>query len=95
VSDIEGMDFDGYPSCANGDVAIKLSPDKSYQLHADILNRHSAFFKKYLKDGGASLSSNAKRQGETVRWRFDLVERPQEGEEGCGTLAQVVSVSMV
>jgi hypothetical protein len=89
----EDMDFRNYPRCANGDVLIMLSSDKIFQLHAEMLRRHSKFFRDRLKDGGATLSSNAKRNGETVRWRFDMVERPGFGEDGAGMLERVVSLA--
>lgn len=86
------MDFKGYPRCNNGDVLIMLSPDKEFQLHAEMLRRHSKFFRDRLSDGGATLSSSAKRSGETVRWRFDMVQRPSDGEDGAGTIERVVSL---
>ena len=84
------MDFKGYPRCNNGDVLIMLSPDKAFQLHSEILRRHSKFFREHLKDGGATLSTTAKRNGEFVRWRFDMVERPGYGEDGAGVFSRVV-----
>ena len=89
------MDFTGFPICLNGDVLIKLAPDKSLQLHADMLKRHSKFFRDNISDdNGATLSSSAKKRGESVRWRFDLVERPDEGTAGAGVLNPVVGLSL-
>jgi hypothetical protein len=84
------MEFKGYPRCDNGNVLIMLSPDKAFQLHAEVLRRHSTFFREHLMDGGATLSTTAKRSGETVRWRFDMVQRPGIGEDGAGIFRRVV-----
>jgi hypothetical protein len=90
------MDFTGYPRCANGDVLIVLEPGKlELQLHSDILRRQSRFFRERLtKENATTLSSKAKRAGESVRWRFDLVECQFPSEDCPGKLQIVVSTQI-
>jgi hypothetical protein len=90
------MDFTGYPRCINGDVLIILKPgDWELKLHADVQRRQSKFFRHRLtQESAATLSSSAKRAGEFVRWRYDLVERPGPGEDGPGKLQMVVCFSV-
>lgn len=88
------MDFSGFPLCANGDVLIVLSNDNKLQLHAEILKRHSKFFKERIsQQNAATLSSGAQKQGETVRWRFDLLDKPDLDGEGAGRLIAIVSLT--
>jgi hypothetical protein len=87
------MDFTRFPMCANGDVLIVLSPDRKLQLHAEMLKRQSKFFRdKVVQENAATLRGRAKRSGETTRWRFDLVDRPQPGDGGPGKLQMVASI---
>ncbi|QDS69590.1 hypothetical protein FKW77_008416 [Venturia effusa] len=84
------MDFAGFPLCHNGDVLIVLSNDNRLQLHAEILKRHSKFFKgRITQQNAATLSSGAQKQGETVRWRFDLLDKPDLDGEGAGRLVAI------
>lgn len=88
------MDFSGFPLCTNGDVLIVLSNDNRLQLHAEILKRHSNFFKdRITQQNAATLSSGAQKQGETVRWRFDLLDKPDLDGEGAGRLIAIVSLT--
>jgi hypothetical protein len=88
------MDFSGFPLCANGDVLIVLSNDDKLQLHSDILRRHSKFFKERItQQNAATLSSTAiHKHKETVRWRFDLLDKPEADGEGAGHLIPIVSI---
>lgn len=88
------MDFTGFPMCANGDVLIVLSPGRKLRLHTEMLKRQSTFFRdKVVQDNAATLSGGATRSGETIRWRFDLVERPAPGGDGQGRLRMVVRIA--
>jgi hypothetical protein len=88
------MDFTGFPLCANGDVLIILSNDNKLQLHSEILKRHSKFFKERItQQNAATLSSTAlNKHKESVRWRFDLLDKPELDGEGAGHLVPIVSV---
>jgi hypothetical protein len=88
------MDFTGFPLCQNGDILIVLSPEHRLQLHSEILKRHSKFFKERItQQNAATLSSTAlHRNKETVRWRFDLLDKPELDGEGPGNLVQIVSL---
>jgi len=88
------MDFNGFPLCANGDVLIVLSNDDKLQLHSEILKRQSKFFKERItQQNAATLSSTAiHKHKETVRWRFDLLDKPEADGEGAGHLVPIVSL---
>jgi hypothetical protein len=90
------MDFTGYPYCANDDVLIVLEPGNwELKLHADVLRRHSKFFRDRLtEESAAMLSSIAKRASQYVRWRYDLVERPSPREDGPARLQMVVRLHL-
>ncbi|KAF2431326.1 hypothetical protein EJ08DRAFT_632188 [Tothia fuscella] len=80
--------------CANGDVLIVLAPDMHLKLHAAMLQRHSKFFREHLiQENATTLSSTLRARGETMRWRFDLVERPEIGDDGPGKLQMVADLS--
>lgn len=89
----EAMNHNRFPHYTDGDVLIILSKEYVYQLHSSELCRKSKFFCDRLTGQGAVLSEEAKRKGETIRWRFDMVERPRAGEVGVGRLERVVSLS--
>lgn len=87
------MDFTGFPLCTNGDVLIVLSNDNKLQLHSEILSRHSKFFKERITQQHATtLSTSALKNKETVRWRFDLLDKPDLDGEGAGCLVAIVSL---
>lgn len=87
------MDFTGFPLCTNGDTLIVLSPKHTLQLHSDILKRRSTFFKEHIsQENSATLSSSVRHSDkETVRWRFDLLDKPELDKECAGKLVLVVS----
>jgi hypothetical protein len=87
------MDFTGFPLCSNGDTLIALSPNHALQLHSEILKRHSKFFKEHIsQENAATLSSSVRHSNnETVRWRFDLLDKPELDKEGAGRLVLTVS----
>lgn len=90
------MDFSGFPECTNGDVLVVLADGNRFQLHAEILKRHSKYFKERItQQNAATLSSGAQKAGETVRWRFDLLDKPDLDGEGAGRLSAIVSMTRI
>ena len=77
-----------FPKFADGDVFIHLSAGRVYALHAGVLRRNSTRLAELLDDAnGANLSTRAKKEGITIRFRLDLVR----AETGPGTLVAKVS----
>ena len=63
-----------FPKFHDGDVMIVLSGGRVYQLHANILRHSSELFARLLpEEHGVTLSSKAKREGMTIRYRLDWV----------------------
>ena len=62
-----------FPKFADGDVLIILSSSRTYYLHAGVMRRNSTTFAKLLAEShGAVLSSKARKEGVTTRFRLDL-----------------------
>lgn len=62
-----------FPKFADGDVVIVISGTRVYHLHSGVLRRNSTTFAKMLDvDHAALLSSKAKKEGITTRFRLDL-----------------------
>ncbi|KAL9118902.1 MAG: hypothetical protein Q9187_004541 [Circinaria calcarea] len=63
-----------FPKFPDGDVMIVLSGGRVYRLHASILRHSSDLFACLLpEEHGATLSSKAKKDGATIRYRLDWV----------------------
>jgi hypothetical protein len=78
-----------FPHYEDGDVAVIIAPVKTYQLHSGVLRRYSHYFSEVLgEDQAANLSSKAKKDGVTTRYRLQLV-RFQAG--AIGTFHRLVS----
>lgn len=85
----EEMNLSGFPHCQGGDVLIVLAPDKTFTLHAVMLRRHSSYFARELTLENAT---HLKRGlGLTIRYRFDLIDRPGPSEKGPGRFNRTVS----
>lgn len=77
-----------FPKFADGDVLIYLSAGRVYALHAGVLRRNSTTLAELLDDAnGATLTTRAKKDGITTRFRLDLVR----ADVGPGTLVAKVS----
>lgn len=77
-----------FPKFADADVLIYLSAGRIYALHAGVLRRNSTRLAEVLDDAnGATLSTKAKKDGTTVRFRLDLVR----ADVGPGNLVARVS----
>lgn len=64
-----------FPHYHDGDVAIDVAPHKTYQLHSGVLRRYSHYFKDALDDDqAATLSTKARKDGVTTRYRLQLVK---------------------
>jgi hypothetical protein len=64
-----------FPNYDDGDVAIIVAPHKQYQLHSNTLRHYSHYFADVLaEEKGANLSSKARRDGVTTRYRLQLVK---------------------
>ncbi len=62
-----------FPKFVDGDVLINLSSSRTYYLHSGVLRRNSTILAKLLDDSHAAvLSSKAKKEGVTMRFRLDL-----------------------
>jgi len=62
-----------FPKFVDGDVLIILSSSRTYYLHSGVLRRNSTTFAKLLDESHAAvLSSKAKKEGVTTRFRLDL-----------------------
>lgn len=63
-----------FPKFHDGDVMIVLSGGRVYQLHASVLRHSSELFARLLlEEYGVILSSRAKKEGMTIRYRLDWV----------------------
>jgi hypothetical protein len=60
-----------FPICADGDVAILLSPMKAYKLHSQVLSRFSTYFAEQLSSDPAFISAKARREG-AASYHFEL-----------------------
>lgn len=81
-----------FPKFADADVLIYLSAGRIYALHAGVLRRNSTRLAEVLDDAnGATLSTKAKKEGTTVRFRLDLVR----ADVGPGNLVARVSCFML
>ncbi|KPI41421.1 uncharacterized protein AB675_8989 [Cyphellophora attinorum] len=60
-----------FPTCADGDVAVLLSPMKTYKLHSQVLSRFSTFFAEQLDRDPAFISAKARREG-AASYHFEL-----------------------
>lgn len=79
-----------FPLYSDGDVAIIVAPAKTYQLHSNVLRTQSHFFAEVLnEDQAATLSSKARKDGVTIRYRYQLV-KAQFG--AIGTFQRLVSL---
>lgn len=64
-----------FPNYDDGDVAIVVAPLKTYQLHSSVLRRYSHYFADVLgEEDAANLSTKAKKDGITTRYRLQLVK---------------------
>ena len=62
-----------FPKFVDGDVLIVLSSSRTYYLHSGVLRRNSTTFAKLLDESHAAvLSSKAKKEGVTTRFRIDM-----------------------
>jgi hypothetical protein len=78
-----------FPNYGDGDVAIVVTPQKTYQLHSGVLRRYSHYFADVLaEEAAANLSTKAKKDGITIRYRLQLV-KTQFG--AIGTFHRLVS----
>jgi hypothetical protein len=78
-----------FPQYEDGDVAIIVTPLKTYQLHSGILRRYSHYFAEILAEEQAvNLTNKAKKDGVTTRYRLQLV-KTQFGS--IGTFQRLVS----
>ncbi|ETN40425.1 uncharacterized protein HMPREF1541_04702 [Cyphellophora europaea CBS 101466] len=66
-----------FPSYSDGDVAIYLSPEMTYQLHSQVLKQHSTFFEEKLSVPGTKLTAKARKDG-AAAYCFELVSRSQD-----------------
>lgn len=71
-----------FPHYEDGDVAILVTPLKTYQLHSNVLRRYSPYFANVFdQQQAANLSAKARRDGVTTRYRLQLV-KTQSGAIG-------------
>jgi hypothetical protein len=78
-----------FPHYEDGDVAIIVTPLKTYQLHSSVLRRYSHYFAEILAEEQAvNLTNKARRDGVTTRYRLQLV-KTQFGS--IGTFQRLVS----
>ena len=81
-----------FPKYDDGDVVIVVSSSKTYQLHASVLRRNSPFFAVHLdRFPGVDLLPQAKRDGITARYRFELTK--SNGGNDVGTFERRVGTS--
>ena len=85
TSFVSGLDFD------DGDVMIVLSATVRYKVHSSVLKSHSRLFRSLLTSGNAAELSGKSKQRTNMRYRLELVERPQNDEAGAGVLELIVS----
>lgn len=86
---MESFGASEFPNYGDGDVAIVVSPLKTYQLHSGVLRRYSNYFADVLsEEAAANLSTKAKKEGITIRYRLQLV-KTQFG--AIGTFHRLVS----
>ena len=79
-----------FPHYSDGDVTIIVAPSKTYQLHSNVLRTQSHFFAEVLnEDKAATLSTKARKEGVTTRFRYQLV-KAQFG--AIGTFQRLVSL---
>lgn len=77
-----------FPKFADADVLVHLSAGRVYALHAGVLRRNSPRLAELLDDAnGANLTTRAKRDGITIRFRLDLIP----SDVGPGMLVAKVS----
>ena len=63
----------GFPYFTDGDTYIVLSPSRQYHLHSRTLRMHSTLLNDMLtEDNAAQLSSKARKEGITMRYRVEL-----------------------
>ena len=61
------------PSFPDGDTVVVLSSNHVHKLHGHVLGRNSSVLASLLTSDNASiLSTQAVRNGETLRWRIDM-----------------------
>ncbi|KAI9695887.1 MAG: hypothetical protein M1836_006004 [Candelina mexicana] len=81
-----------FPHFDDADVVIHLGGGRLYHLHASVLRRNSTFFAEHLtEENGAVLSSKAKKEGVTVRYRVELTELAPQGNVGVMVFREVDS----
>jgi hypothetical protein len=86
---MESSRVSDFPNYGDGDVAIVVGPLKQYQLHSGVLRRNSLYFSDVLsEEAAANLSTKAKKDGVTIRYRLQLV-KTQFG--AIGTFHRLVS----
>ncbi|KAI9717572.1 MAG: hypothetical protein M1812_004713 [Candelaria pacifica] len=72
-----------FPCFHDGDVVISLCVSHVFYLHASVLRRNSTFFAEHLtEEKGAVLSSKARKEGITTRYRFQLINLAAQGNVG-------------
>jgi len=80
-----------FPIFADGDVLIKLSDVRSFQLHSVTLRENSTFFKAALvENNAAQLSRKAIREGVVIRYRFEY-QLPADEDDSTGQFLLRVS----
>ena len=81
-----------FPQYSDGDVSIIVAPLKTYQLHSNVLRTQSHYFADVLNaDQAAFLSTKARKEGVTTRYRFQLVK---EQFGAIGTFQSLVSLQL-
>lgn len=75
------------------DVEVALAHDREHRFHSSVLCRYSTLFEHLLtQENAARLSTRAKSQGVTTRFRIELHELPPAGGN-VGKLRLMVIIS--
>lgn len=64
-----------------------------YQLHSDQLRRGATFFAERLTEDNTPVPVKRGKDGQRIRWKFELVKRPAADDTGAGVLEMLVGDS--
>lgn len=72
---MEGTQASDFPRFKDGDTLIVLTTSRTFQLHSNVLRRHSETFAHLLaEESGLYLTPKAKKDGMVLRYRLDYTK---------------------